>query len=502
MRLQKPSLASFALVAASWLCWTDIVAALPASTDTCMVDIKGSSNSTLTTQCSADYETQRFAFDWNFNYHPLAIYYPSTVDDAAAAIRYAAANKISVAPRSGGHSFEAYGVGGRDGSLVIDLKNFQQFSVDPDTEVATIGAGTRLGPLYTRLNATGHLIPAGTCPTVGIGGISLGGGVGFWTRLHGATTQNVVGMTMINAKGEVIEVSKTSNPELFWALRGAGGGSFGLVTEFKVQAYKAPPVVTVIVMTWPVEKFRDLIHAYGTWGATVDKGAFAALVVSGTYVELMVNYQGNTEQTQAILQPLLNMTGEPTNTTTTEGNWWTAASLGGRGVDVENPDLQHHRNHRGRSLVYRGVMSDAEMDVIESYIYNSTKPETSTKVYVTYELWGGKIDDPEVPSVFDYHKGVVYSIQTGILWDVPGNKPGVDCAECTKWSLDFSNALQAVYSSGDKIESYQNYMDHDLPNAMDAYFGPNLQRLIDVKNAIDPDNVFSFPQSIPLKQES
>ncbi|KAF9147648.1 hypothetical protein DFQ26_002919, partial [Actinomortierella ambigua] len=175
---------------------------------------------------------------------------------------------------------------------------------------------------------------------------------------------------------------------------------------FKVQAYKAPPVVTVIVMLYPVEKYREAIHAYGTWGATLDDGAFSVLVVSREYIELKVSYQGNTEQTQALIAPLLNMVGEPTNTTITEGNWLDAARIGARGVDVENPDLQHRRNHRGRSLVYRNAMSEAEMDVVHSYIYDHPQPATSNKMYITFELWGGKINNPEVPSVFDYHKGV------------------------------------------------------------------------------------------------
>ncbi|KAG0222273.1 hypothetical protein BGW42_006748, partial [Actinomortierella wolfii] len=155
----------------------------PANFLNCLQNICGDPNSHLVTPSSSIYDTDRVGFNINFNYKPIAIYHPATEHDAAAAIRCAAANNVAIAPRSGGHSFEGYGQGGKDGSLVIDLNQFQQFSIDKQTHVATVGAGTRLGPLYSRLWEAGeYLVPAGTCPSVGIGGHALGGGIGMVSR--------------------------------------------------------------------------------------------------------------------------------------------------------------------------------------------------------------------------------------------------------------------------------------------------------------------------------
>ncbi|KAG0266389.1 hypothetical protein DFQ27_009830 [Actinomortierella ambigua] len=467
----------------------------------CLQSIQGDSNSSLTTPSLPAYDTQRLAFDRNFDYKPVAIYYPATVEDAVAAIKCAAAFNISIAPRSGGHSFEAYSVGGRDGSLVIDLAHFQQFSLDSATGIATVGAGTRLGPLYARLWKEGqYLIAAGTCPAVGIGGIALGGGVGMAARKHGATTHNIVGMTMVSAEGKILEVSASSNSDLFWALRGAGGGSFGLVTEFQIRAFKAPPVATTLRLFYPVENSREVIHAFTTWASTVSADdLYAAIIVSNDFVLVYSSYFGTKVQALDVLEPVFRVVGEPTRKTIHEGSWYEAVAIASHGVNVEHPDLSQYRYHRGRALVYRKPLSVAEIEVVHKYLHVLPRPKGSTETYITIELWGGKINRPDAsPAAFDYHRGVLYSIQFGVSWDDPSGQPGVDCVECIEWSAEFAREMQAVYSSGPRLESYQNYMDRDLPEALDAYYGPYLPRLKNIKRRIDPTNVFSFPQSIPL----
>ncbi|KAF9974072.1 hypothetical protein BGZ73_002661, partial [Actinomortierella ambigua] len=441
----------------------------------------------------------RFVYDRNFDFKPTAIYYPANVDDAAAAIRCAAEFNIPVAPRSGGHSFEAYSVGGRDGSLVIDLANFQHFSFDHTKDIATIGAGTRLGPMLDRLWKAGeYLTSSGSCANVGIGGLALGGGVGMASRKYGMTTHNIVGMKMIDAKGNILQVDAETNSDLFWALRGAGGGSFGLVTEFQIQAYKAPPIVSTFTWTYPVSKYREAIQAYGTWGSTVSEEAYAVLVLQDNKVFLGASFLGPKEQAIHHFSPFLNKMGKPTEEIFREGTWYEAATVAARGMVLADPDLSVHRYHRGRSLVYRKPLSEAEMDVIHKYLHVHPMPRVDKEKYVVFELWGGKIDRPDHPSVFDYHRGVIHSIQFGISWNVSNDQPGVNCAECLEWSAAFAREMQAVYSSGPKLEAYQNYMEHDLPDALHAYYGDHLQRLMTIKQRVDPEDVFKFPQSIPL----
>ncbi|KAF9944679.1 hypothetical protein BGZ70_004437, partial [Mortierella alpina] len=142
MRFQWALVAITASIATDAL--TNTVKALPAGMVGCLENIKNSANSSLITAPSPEYNLQRFGYDRNFDYRPVAIYYPATDAHVAAAIQCAAAYGVSVVPRSGGHSYEGYSIGGKDGSLVIDLKHFQQFSVNSASGVASIGGGTRL----------------------------------------------------------------------------------------------------------------------------------------------------------------------------------------------------------------------------------------------------------------------------------------------------------------------------------------------------------------------
>ncbi|KAG0317108.1 hypothetical protein BG000_004641, partial [Podila horticola] len=174
---------------------------------------------------------QSLTENYSYNYKLQAIFHPATNNDVSAAIKCASAANVAIAPRSGGHSFEGYSAGGQDGSLIMDLNQFSQFSIDTKTNIATIGGGNRLGPTYAKLWTNGqYLIPAGTCPTVGIGGHALGGGVGMTSRKYGVLSDNIVSMTVVDPSGAIKTVSATKNTDLYWALRGAGGGSFGVVT--------------------------------------------------------------------------------------------------------------------------------------------------------------------------------------------------------------------------------------------------------------------------------
>ncbi|KAF9957730.1 hypothetical protein BGZ72_001491, partial [Mortierella alpina] len=497
------TLAITALTATNALIST--VKALPVGMAACLESIKNSVNSSLITPSSPEYNIRRFDFDRNFDYRPVAIYYPATNANVAAAIQCAAAYNISVAPRSGGHSFEAYSVGGKDGSLVIDLKQFQQFSINSTSGVATIGAGTRLGPLYFKLwNAGEYLVASGVCPTVGIGGIALGGGIGMASRKYGMMSQNVVGMTMIDAEGNVRKISASSNSDLFWALRGAGGGSFGVVTEFQIQAYKAPPTVIFMQLAYPWSEYRSIIQALGTWGSTVTDDIYAGLYINREGINVYASFLGSSAQAQAAFAPFLSLVGDPERFDNLELSWFQAAARMAGILDgtFGNPDLNTHRYHRGRSLVYRKSMSLTEMDTIYKYFTTVPAPKGSA-THISFEMWGGKIDRPDSPpSAFDNHRGVIYSVQQGIAWSVPDAEHGSDCLECRQWSSDFAREMQAAYSSGPFLEADQNYMERDLPNALYAYYGDNLPRLQKIKERVDPYDVFSFPQSIPLPDSS
>src|SRR2546430_2052515 len=150
--------------------------------------------------------------------------------DVQAVVRWGRRRGVRVIPRSGGHSYAGYSTGG---GVVVDLSTLSGVRVAGKT--AVIGPGTRLFDVYAALASRGGTIPAGSCPTVGFGGLTLGGGVGLASRKLGTTSDNVVAMTVVAGDGRVLEVDATHHPDLFWALRGAGGRNFGIVTSFRVR---------------------------------------------------------------------------------------------------------------------------------------------------------------------------------------------------------------------------------------------------------------------------
>lgn len=171
---------------------------------------------------------------------PAAITYPKTTDEIAAVVKCAVHNSLKVQPRSGGHSYANYGIGGQDSTIVVDMKSFQQFSMDESTWQATIGSGTLLGDVTKRLHDNGkRAIAHGTCPQVGIGGHATIGGLGPTSRMWGSSLDHVEEVEVVLANSTVVRASREQNPDIFFAMKGAAAG-FGIVTEFKVRTQAEP----------------------------------------------------------------------------------------------------------------------------------------------------------------------------------------------------------------------------------------------------------------------
>ena len=170
--------------------------------------------------------------------------------------------------RSGGHSYEAFSV--VDGGLVIDVGGLTGVDVDVARGEAVIGAGVRLLDCYRRLWDDGVTIPAGTCPGVGIAGLTLGGGIGFLSRQYGLTCDNLLAVDLVDADGDVLRASESEHPDLFWALRGGGGGNFGIATAFTFRVHPIGEVV-ICTVTWPWDDVAEVVDAWQRWAPFVDE---------------------------------------------------------------------------------------------------------------------------------------------------------------------------------------------------------------------------------------
>jgi len=204
----------------------------------------------IVTNSSPEFQSAVHPFNTRVPFEPLAVTIPKTASEVSIAVQCARIYKVKVAARSGGHSYGGYNLGGKDGSLVIDLLNFHQIKVNEDTGVAEVGPAARVGNLATELYKYGRGLAFGTCPGVGVGGHVLHGGLGPHTRLWGVLLDNILDMQVVLADGSISKVNAESNPELFWALRGAGS-SYGIVTKFRFKTYPAPKEVINFDLTLP-----------------------------------------------------------------------------------------------------------------------------------------------------------------------------------------------------------------------------------------------------------
>lgn len=191
---------------------------------------------------SPTWATDATAYNLRVPATPALLVYAQTVKHVQDAVNCGAAVGLKVSARSGGHSYTSLGLGGEDGHLVVDLTGMNSISVDPTTHVATAGAGARLGDVARVLfQSGGRAISHGSCPAVGLSGHILHGGYGWASHSHGLALDWMVGADVVLADGGHVHCSESENPDLFWALRGAGSG-FGVVTSYELATFAAPAV--------------------------------------------------------------------------------------------------------------------------------------------------------------------------------------------------------------------------------------------------------------------
>ncbi|KAF9916265.1 hypothetical protein BX616_004171 [Lobosporangium transversale] len=455
------------------------------------------------------FENNRYAFDLRYTFNPQIIVMASSASDVQTAVKCAKAANIAVAPRSGGHSFEGYCIGGQDGSLVVDLSGLS--SVTATGTTFKVGSGIRLGPLYLELfNKGGWTINAGTCPSVGIGGHALGGGFGLLSRKYGLLIDRIVEMEMVDANGNLLLASATQNPDLFYALRGAGGGSYGVVTSFTIQPIKPPPVVTYFSFSWGMASHASVLRAYVNFQATASRDVGVEMNISPDGLELYGIFQGARAQMDAALSSFFSTAPKPLSAEVQEGRQIDAnlrfAYVAGDPKDINALGLKgpykagdsHYTN--GKSLVYSKPLTDSTIGLLGKWA--ARKPIGSTANYIIVDIWGGAIPDTPVDATSFVHRDSHTVFEFVVEWDGnPDAKPGKpDCQDCLKWMNDMYSEFLADYTTNyGPVRGYQNYIDKTIPNWQEAYYGSALPRLKQIKAATDPTNVFRFPQSIPLQ---
>jgi FAD/FMN-containing dehydrogenase len=436
---------------------------------------------------------------------PLAVAYCATPSDVQLCLAYVSRFGLPVAPRAGGHSYGGYST---TTGVVLDVTRMNAVSVDATTGVARVGAGARLIDVYAALAAQGLALPAGSCPTVGIAGLALGGGLGVLDRKFGLTCDNLLSADIVTADGRLLTCSAGEESDLFWALRGGGGGNFGVVTQFTFKVYPVS-VLSLFTLDWPWTSAAALVDAWQHWApqapdelwsncllfTTSDRRALPVARVNGVYV-------GDVADLSALLGQLSNQMGAaPSSSYVSEAGLLETmlieANCGGQTVSEchlqsQNPQGQLARETFGaRSDYYASPLPRQGINDLISAIGSRQASSELGYGIIGLDACGGAINRVDPATTAFVHRDALFSAQYYANWNAGDPDTVVEANQA--WLRDTWQAMRP-YVSG---EVYQNYLDPDLPNWLQAYYGSNLPRLQAVKAAYDPGNLFHFDQSIP-----
>lgn len=420
------------------------------------------------------YEQARQEYNQAINSYPLVIVYCLDCCDVANAILWAREQGVELRVRSGGHDYEGYSSG--NCTLVIDTSLLDAITVDPQKSVVSVQAGTRLLPLYEVLYRYHYAFPGGTCPTVAISGLVLGGGIGLSTRYFGLTADSLLEATLIDFKGRELTASPHCNSELFWALKGAGGGNFGVVTEYKFQLRKVSDI-TLIQLRWDDNlTARDrFLAVWQAWLPELDRrlSAFGGIYPLGAWVNAF--FYGTQAEAIQLLTPLLEIPG-----LTFTNIQYVPFIDAVRTIGAMYPPREAFQA-AGRFVPRQ--FSQEELANLTALL--SQAPSERNSSIRVYSLGGAVRDTDPDQSAFPYRQAE-YILALVSSWE----------------RQDEAQAHQAWVRAGfDYIYprtygSYINFPYSQTPHYQQAYFGRNLGRLQRVKQRYDPCNVFRFPQSI------
>jgi hypothetical protein len=395
-----------------------------------------------------------------------------SVSDVVGAITYATATGDRIALRGGGHCFA--GRSSTDG-IVLDMSGLDGISV-ADDRVATIGAGARLEQVYTALHAYGRTLPAGCGPTVGITGLTLGGGIGLLGRKHGLACDRLVGAQVVLPDGSVVDCDHDHEPDLFWALRGAGGGQFGVVTSLRFDTVPEP-MTTRIEAHWSDIAFEELVAAWQVWAPHAPDELTVNLTLEskpGAPVQATLFGAATLEKgsTRELLQELIDLAGVAATIELRTGLPY--HHLKHIFADLDPRNLPE-RALRIRSEFFSHAMSDR---TLASLLTQLGDPGTRGRRRLTFTAMGGAYNRVAEDATAFAHRSERFLLE--------------HVADAADPWVDRSWATAHVDGSG---RVYPNFPDPALDDWAAAYHAGNHPRLAAVKNAYDPHRLFDFPQA-------
>ena len=443
---------------------------------------------------SAEYESARRPQIARFDdVRPRAVVRCRRPEDIAGALAFAATEGLPVALRSGGHCFA-----GRSSTtgVLIDVGGIDEVSVSEDT--VTVGAGARLADVYDALAAHGRTIVAGCGPTVGIAGLALGGGLGVLGRSQGLTADQLVAARAVLADGRIVECDEHRHEDLFWALRGAGGGQFAAVSHLVLKTLPAPRA-TAFHLVWPWAMGAAVIDAWQAWAPDAQDAIAASLLVRAPAdpdEPPIVTVFGAVLDDESAARAALADFAAPVGAAPVRANHLSGPYReikrhlaeydvsSGRRAPVER---ETGHSYSKSEFFRRPLPTDAIAELLARL--ESGRRERSVRV-LDFTPWGGAYNRVPSDATAFAHRAERFLLKQEVVVDATVSE--AERRSAREW-LSGSWALVHPLGSGGV---YANFPDPELENSDRAYHGANLPRLRRVKATYDPENVFRFDQSV------
>jgi hypothetical protein len=435
---------------------------------------------------------------------PLAVARCTSVADVQSCLAFVRTTGTPIAARSGGHSYAGYST---TSGLVIDVGPMNSIQANPTNGTARVGAGARLVDVYSQLAAAGVSIPAGSCPTVGITGLALGGGIGVVARKYGMTCDTISAVELVTPDGHYVRCDENNEPDLLWAHRGGGGGNFGVVTALEFATFPTSPL-THFVVHWSWADATEAISGWSSWLQSAPDEVWSSLHVNGAGVvggtpNIYASgvFVGSPGALATQLNALQAATRPFSSRSATQSSYLETMLIEG-GCAGESIQACHlptvevggtlgREDNAARSDYIDAPLSAAGVDVLLSAIEKRSSSYRLVGGSVLFDAYGGAVNRVAPSDTAFVHRTSLACLQYVAPWGMSASAATVGINQA--W-LDELYAAMRPYVSG---FAYQNYIDAQLAGWQQAYYGSNLARLIGVKSKTDPTNLLHFSQSIP-----
>ena len=456
--------------------------------DATISELRGTLRGAAVVPGDPEYDTARAVWNGMHDRRPALVVRCAGTADVITAVRFARSQGMTIAVRGGGHSIAGFST--VDDGIVIDLSPMQGMQVDPAARTARAQGGVKWGGFDRETQAFGLAVTGGLISTTGVAGFTLGGGIGHLARTLGLTCDNLIAADVVTADGNLVRASEDENRDLFWALRG-GGGNFGIVTTFEYRLHQHGPMIYGGPIFYPGDQTEDLLALYRDWtpGVPNEVNSLVAVTVApplpflpedvhGKPIAIMAGcYGGAVEDGDKYYQPFKEF-GPP------------IADLIGPMPYLALQSLLDPLWGSGVSNYFKsGFLSGIGSDVTEVVkTFMARRPNTLLAEFHVHHM-GGAIDQVPDDATAYSGRGAPYIWKIVNRWD---NGRAGD-VENIGWAREFGAAL-APFSTG---RLYVNFTGEGSDDNVAAAYPPGMyRRLVQVKDAYDPDNVFHLNQNI------